>query len=697
MRQHGRVDTFPRQKALTRGFRLGIPRSFRVADDRVVFVRSAGSRTPAGDLWVMRESDGWREVCLVDSADLARHGRTLDPREASRRERLREVTTGITDFSADTGARHVAFTLDGALHRVDTTTGRTQHIPHADAAIDPRISPDGTRIAFVASHALHVADADGTVRCLAEPESPTVVYGLADFIAAEELDRHRGTWWFSDSETLLVERSDDADVPVRWIGDPAQPDREPVAHRYPQAGHDNPTVGLYVIGLDGRRAEVYWDHEAYPYLATVHPTEGSSMVVSVLSRDQREQLVFSVDVHGRVTERARRTCDPWITLVPGVPREAGDGALLEVLPDSGAFRLCRDGVPITPVDLQIDALGSADEGGYVVGAQPDPTVRAVAHVTPGGHLTWLTPTDGWCAAATSGGSALPRVTVCSTLGETRSQARLLIDGGGHPIASHAEKPLVTPVVHLHNASHRDIRCAVLLPRDHEPGTRLPVICSPYGGPHAQRVVRSATAYLTEQWLADQGFAVVVIDGRGTPGRGPDWEHAVAGDLASGVLEDQVTGLLSVLQAFPDLDADNVGIRGWSFGGYLAALAVLDRPDVFHAAVAGAPVTEWRLYDTAYTERYLGLPQENETVYDANSLLTRAHTLQRPLLLIHGLADDNVLAAHTLQMSSALLAAGRPHTVLPLSGVTHMTPQEVVAENLLRTEVDFFRAHLTAST
>jgi dipeptidyl-peptidase-4 len=226
------------------------------------------------------------------------------------------------------------------------------------------------------------------------------------------------------------------------------------------------------------------------------------------------------------------------------------------------------------------------------------------------------------------------------------------------------------------------------------GTRLPVICSPYGGPHAQRVVRSGAAYLTEQWLADQGFAVVVVDGRGTPGVGPEWEHAVAGDLASRVLADQVTGLQSVLAAFPDLDATRVGIRGWSFGGYLAALAVLDRPDVFHAAVAGAPVTDWRLYDTAYTERYLGLPQDNVTVYDANSLLTRAGNLTRPLLLIHGLADDNVLAAHTLQLSSALLAAGKPHSVLPLSGVTHMTPQEIVTENLLRTEVEFFRTHLT---
>lgn len=696
MRQHGSVDTFPRQKALTRGFRLGIPRSFRVADDRVVFVRSAGSRVPAGDLWIMREADDWREVCLVDSANLSAEDRALDPREAARRERLREVTTGITDFSADTGARAVAFTLDGALHRVDTSTGEIRHIPHNGGVIDPRISPDGSRIAFVSDNALYVFDGDD-VRCLAEPEGTTITYGLADFIAAEELDRHRGMWWFSDSRTLLVERSDETDVPVRWIGDPAQPAREPVPHRYPQAGLANPSVSLHLVTLDGHRTEVAWDHEEFPYLATVHPTESATAVVSVLSRDQKTQLIFSVDTAGNTTERVRRTCDPWVTLVPGVPREGTDGALLEVLPDSDAFRLCRDGSPVSPADLQIDALISADEGGYVVGAQPDPSIRAVAHITPGGHLTWLTSTDGWCTAVTAGSTFLPRVTVCATVADPRSQARLLIDGGGHPVTSHAERPLVSPTVHMHVAGHEALRCAVLLPRDHVPGTKLPVICSPYGGPHAQRVIANAAAYLTEQWLADQGFAVVVIDGRGTPGRGPAWEHAVAGDLARGVLADQVTGLHSVLEAFPDLDGSRVGIRGWSFGGYLAALAVLDRPDVFHAAVAGAPVTDWRLYDTAYTERYLGLPQEKEDVYDANSLLTRAHALTRPLLLIHGLADDNVLAAHTLQFSSALLAAGRAHSVLPLSGVTHMTPQEVVAENLLRTEVDFFRTHLTANT
>jgi dipeptidyl-peptidase-4 len=237
---------------------------------------------------------------------------------------------------------------------------------------------------------------------------------------------------------------------------------------------------------------------------------------------------------------------------------------------------------------------------------------------------------------------------------------------------------------------------VLLPTGHEPGSRrLPVVMAPYGGPHHARVVHAAGAYASDQWLADQGFAVVVVDGAGTPGRGPAFEFEVQGDLAAGVLQDQVDALQALGEAYPDLDLDRVGITGWSFGGYLAALAVLDRPDVFHAAVAGVPVTEWALYDTAYTERYLGLPQDEPEAYRRSSLLDRAAALQRPLLIIHGLADDNVLAAHTLQLSSALLAAGRPHSVIPLSGVTHMTPQEVVAENLLRLEVDFLRTHLGA--
>jgi dipeptidyl-peptidase-4 len=238
---------------------------------------------------------------------------------------------------------------------------------------------------------------------------------------------------------------------------------------------------------------------------------------------------------------------------------------------------------------------------------------------------------------------------------------------------------------------RQLRAAVLFPRDHVPGSaRLPILVDPYGGPHALRVRSTRASFLASQWLADQGFCVVVADGRGTPGRGPAWERLVRNDFIS-TLDDQVEVVSEVAARYPfDVDPGRVAIRGWSYGGYLSALAVIARPDVFHAAVAGAPVTEWRLYDTCYTERYLGHPDEQPEVYDRNGLLEAAASLRRPLLLIHGLADDNVVAAHTLRLSSALLAAGRPHTVLPLTGVTHMTPQEVVAENLLLLELAFLR-------
>lgn len=217
--------------------------------------------------------------------------------------------------------------------------------------------------------------------------------------------------------------------------------------------------------------------------------------------------------------------------------------------------------------------------------------------------------------------------------------------------------------------------------------------SPYGGPHAQRCVRAGGSFATDQWLADQGFCVVVADGPGAPSR-PSNEDALWRDLASGPLHGQVAALEEVVRRFGTrVDPTRVGIRGWSFGGFLAALAVLERPDMFHAAVAGAPVTDWQLYDTHYTERYLGRPDTDGDAYARSSLLARAAELRRPLLLVHGLADDNVVAAHTLRLSTALLAAGRRHSVLPLSGVTHMTPQEDVAENLLRVELAFLAEHL----
>jgi dipeptidyl-peptidase-4 len=212
------------------------------------------------------------------------------------------------------------------------------------------------------------------------------------------------------------------------------------------------------------------------------------------------------------------------------------------------------------------------------------------------------------------------------------------------------------------------------------------------------VLASEAAYLQSQWFADQGFAVVICDGRGTPARGPAWERAIHLDVAGPVLDDQIDALHDVANRHPgEFDLGRVAIRGWSFGGYLAALAVLRRPDVIHAAIAGAPVTDFRLYDTFYSERYLGLPTADPDPYERCCLIAEASRLERPLLLIHGLADDNVVVGHTLQFSTALLTAGRPHSVLPLSGITHMTPQEDVAENLLLLQVRFLKDSLGQAT
>ncbi len=401
--------------------------------------------------------------------------------------------------------------------------------------------------------------------------------------------------------------------------------------------------------------------------------------------------------------------DAWIENVPGVPRLLPGGALLTASDRDGMRRLYVDDRAITPLDLQVRsvaAVADLDDNGepdilFLANDPSEPTEFHVWSTTPStdpeadtSELGRLTEHAGVHSVAVGGTTIVVRSLGLAEPGATHT---VLVDGlfDGPTIPSHAEVPSITPNVSLIRTGERELATAVLFPtgRDPDDDSKLPVLLDPYGGPHAQRVTASHNAYLSSQWFADQGFVVVVADGRGTPGRGPEWERSVRNDLANPPLDDQIDALHGAAEQFPALDLDRVAIRGWSFGGYLAALAVLKRPDVFHAAIAGAPVTEWRLYDTHYTERYLGDPEHRRSrrgavVYDANSLLPLAADLTRPLLLIHGLADDNVVAAHTLRLSSALLGAGRAHEVLPLVGVTHMTPQEVVAENILLHQLDF---------
>jgi dipeptidyl-peptidase-4 len=194
-------------------------------------------------------------------------------------------------------------------------------------------------------------------------------------------------------------------------------------------------------------------------------------------------------------------------------------------------------------------------------------------------------------------------------------------------------------------------------------------------------------------MADRGYIVVAIDGRGTPGRGRDWERNIKGDLIALPLEDQASALIALGERYAELDLSRVGIHGWSFGGYFTAMALTRRPDLFRVGIVGAPVVAWEDYDTHYTERYMDLPQDNPEGYAAANVLTHADRLERPLLLVHGTADDNVYFLHSLKLVDALLRSGKEFDFLPLPGFTHMVPEPLVNRRLHDRMMELFDSQL----
>ncbi|MEU6999470.1 prolyl oligopeptidase family serine peptidase [Nonomuraea sp. NPDC046570] len=684
-------ESFPRLHARTRRFTLGVPRGFTIAPDgdRVVFLRTRSGTDPVTCLWELSTADHVERL-VVDPRALDADEENLPPEERARRERSREQAGGVVAYSTDTAAARAAFALSGGLYVTELATGETRRLETPGTVIDPRLSPDGRHVAYVTSGELRVQEvATGVDRALAVPESPTVTYGLAEFIAAEEMDRHRGHWWSPEGDALLVERADEAPVQTWYIADPANPGRAAAEQRYPSAGTPNATTELFVLGLDGSRVAVPYEDE---YLTTA-AWDSHALSIVTMPRDQKALRLFTVDPATGESALVREDTDPaWVEIVSGVPGHLDDGSLVWVADADGGRRLFVGERAVTPPTLQVRDVLDIDRDTVLFRASGDPT-EIQLWTWDGTSLMPVSTRSGVYSGRLSGGVGV--LTEQTLDNEGVSTTVVMPSGMTIPIPSLAERPGLDLRVSLGRSGTRELATAVVFPSWYEQGSRkLPVLMDPYGGPHAQLVLARHGGYLTSQWFAEQGFAVVVADGRGTPGRGPAFERAVLNDLATPVLEDQIDALQGVAQQYPDsLDLSKVGIRGWSFGGYLAALAVLRRPDVFHAAIAGAPVTDWRLYDTCYTERYLGHPDEQPDVYDRSSLFADAAKLDRPLLLIHGLADDNVVAAHTLRLSSALLASGRQHSVLPLSGVTHMTPQEVVAENLLLLQVDFLKKSL----
>lgn len=708
----GAEQDFLEEYAATRGYSLGKPKAINITPDgdAVLFLRS-GPRSFSQDLYEFDVSTGV-ERRLASAEQLSGGVEELSVEERARRERMRISARGVASFDLSHDGRKVLVPLGESLYVVDRQSREVRELPsETTPPIDARFSPDGQLVAAVRDGELEVQEIDtGKTRRLTTGASDTVTNGLAEFVAQEEMGRMRGYWWSPDSQMLAYQQTDVRAVETLYIADPSRPDRPATAWRYPRPGTANAQVTLGLVSASGGPTTwVDWDRQSYPYLARVVWAEDAPLTILVQDRKQQEQLLLKVDSStGETTTLLTETDAAWINIDESMPHWLPGGeSFLWTTERTGRWRLerlDRSGKfieAITPASFPYQGLAGVTPTGdaVIVNACENPTESHLYRIglePERGPPTKITQGEGrrWAKYSRSsdvhvrGGSSLAgdeAITVYGADGAIAGQ-----------LESVAAEPPFQPDVELVTVGTPPLHAAIVRPRDFEKsdGKPMPVIVSVYGGPHAQTVQAAGRRYLLQQWMADQGFIVVSIDGRGTPGRGRAWERAIRGDLIAAPLDDQVRGLQALGDRFPEMDLSRVGIYGWSFGGYFSAMAVMQRPDVFHVGIAGAPVSDWRDYDTHYTERYMGLPEENADGYESASVLTYAKDLRRPLLVIHGTADDNVYFLHSMKLMDALFASGKQCDFLPLTGETHMVTAPDKTRRLYERMLEFLKENLT---
>jgi dipeptidyl-peptidase-4 len=700
-----------RDIAETRSYSLGHPVAPKLTPDgRTVVYLRGGSRDPVLRLYEFPLPSGPERELLTPAQVLGTSEEKLSAEEKARRERARITLKGFTRFDLSKDGTQLLVSLSGQLYVVNRASLKVTALPGKDW-IDPRFSPDGTAVAAVSAGELHIIDlAAGTSRALTNGATETLSHGTAEFVAQEEMDRSEGYWWAPDSQSLAYQETDESAVEVRHIADPLHPEAAPATFFYPRAGSANAAVRLGVISrVGGATRWVHWDAAAFPYLTRVIWREpGDPLCVSVMDRAQQTSLLLRVDpTTGVTTELLRESDTAWLNLDDKavLPRWLPGGReFLWTTESRGAWQVelrAADGQlrrALTPLDFIYKGLLKLDAAGgsiYVSGGSDPRESQVWRFPLAGGAGTALTTAPGRHTATFSEDASAFIHSYNLLDGAVGTE---VLGAGGTRIAtlpSGAEQPPALPNVEFTRTDgDRSFYAALVRPRTFQSGKKYPVILSVYAGPTTTVVSSSIRAYLADQWKADQGYIVVRLDGRGTPFRGRDWERAIRGNLIDVALEDQVTGLQALRRKYPELDLARVGVTGWSFGGYFSAMATIRRPDVFRCGIAGAPVITWENYDTFYTERYLGLPLKDNAAYQVSSVLTYAKQLARPLLLVHGLTDDNVYAQHTLQLADALFMAGKPYEFLPMLG-THMAgssdPVVQLRENMRM--IEFFNREL----
>lgn len=651
---------------------------------------------------------------LVDSARLVPQERALSPEEEQRRERARiSSLSGIVDYELSPDARHILVPLGGDLYVYDLQApagaNPVRRLTNTNAyETDAHFSPRGTYVSFIRSQNLYVHElSSGREWAITHDGGGLLSYGTAEFIAQEEMDRTTGYWWSPDEKSLAFTRVDESPVDAVQRFEIYANTVQVVQQRYPAAGRRNAHVQLLVASLGGQPpVMVDLGKDADIYLARVNWfPDGHQLAVQRESRDQKTLTLLAVqaatgssrvlltehsdtwiDLHDELTFLAHSPRFIWASSASGhrhLYLYDLEGRLLGAL-THGAWEVIAEGAgrAIRGIDEKQGLV-------YFMGSLDSPLERHLYSVSlthPGGAPKRITQGSGWHAVSMSRDTQVfldtfstpespPSLTLRTSTGQTLAELVPNTLKAGHPYFPYVTEQVPIELGSLRASDGQTLYYQMLRPKERVPGRRYPVIVDVYGGPGVQRVRRAWGGYprsnegFFRQYLAQHGYIVFTLDNRGTPGRGTAFRDAIYHHLGHVEVEDQKTGV-SFLRSLPYVDPARIGVFGWSYGGYMALQCILQAPDSFTAAVAGAPVTDWRLYDTHYTERFMGTPAENEQGYKDSSVLTRAATLKRPLLVLHGMADDNVLFTHSTALFKILQDHNKPFEQMTYPGHKH---------------------------
>ncbi|NYT39566.1 S9 family peptidase [Sphingomonas sp. R-74633] len=689
------------------------PRAAKLSPDGkfLTLLRNRADEKERFDLWAMDTRTGeWR--MLVDSKKFGT-GTELSEAEKMQRERARIAgSKGIIAYDWAPDSKSVLVPLEGELYRAGLDGGVAKLPAKAGPKLNAEISPAGGFVSYVQDQNLVVMGLGaGNPRAITDDGEGTVHWGEAEFVAQEEMARFKGYWWAPNDRYVAVERFDEAPVGVVTRAAIGAEGTQLFQQRYPKAGTPNANVELYVMDPNGdHKVGVDLGTDKDIYLARVDwSKDGKTLYVQRENREQTVLDLLQVDpATGKsvvlFSEKAR--AKSWVNLSTALT-PLDDGSLLWWSERDGHGHLYRFAkgkfAQITKGDWEVapDVVGvdEAKSRVFFVGNKDGVLERHLysADYKKGGAITRLTEA-GWWNEATMDPSGTRAIVKRSN--PNQPAQTYLADASGKRIAWVNENA-VTAADHPYNpylAAHRERSFGTIKAADGselhwemitpklEPGKKYPVFFQHYGGPHAQQVSKAWGGSL-EQYLVSRGYIWFQLDNRGSANRGVEFESQIWHAMGSVEVEDQVAGA-KYLKTLPYVDANKVVTYGWSYGGYMTLKLLEKAPGVFAAGVAGAPVTKWELYDTHYTERYMGDPTKVPEAYAASDNIGEAAKIADPMLLLHGMADDNVVFENSTALAATLQKAEVPFEMMFYPGHTHRVGGPGISVHLWNTILDF---------